>query len=209
MVTHSAEKKNAAIASKMRGGTPARLALSLPEAEHATKRSEDAGGGRRRPRRRPRRPRFPLHLRRLVRRRRRYRRQQLFSGGDAWYRLGGRDGSRGPGPVLGRAGRGLPQERHGAGAQAVVHPERRVRQARPLPRLATKAAAAVFIGGDRLESKLVGIHFWKEEKECVFQLCPEHRRRQFGGLQRSNSAESSERANLVLHLERSRVWEFI
>jgi hypothetical protein len=44
-------------------------------------------------------------------------------------------GSRGRGGgALGRAWLGLPQERHGAGAEAVVYPEGRVGHARAIPR---------------------------------------------------------------------------
>lgn len=76
----------------------------------------------------------------------------------------GRHGSRGAcgcgAAALGRAGLGLPQERHGAGAQAVVHPERRGGQARPLHRRGHLAGdAAGSPGGDRPQSELLlGIH---------------------------------------------------
>lgn len=101
-----------------------------------------------------------LHLgRRVVRRWRRYRRELMLL---IRRHLGGRGrhGSRGTAAAaLGRAGLGLPQERHGAGAQAVVHPERRGRQARPLHRRGHVAGSP---GGDRPQSELLllllGIH---------------------------------------------------
>lgn len=69
----------------------------------------------------------------------------------------GRHGSRGAAAAaLGRAGLGLPQERHGTGAEAIVHPERRGRQARPLHRRGHLAGdAAGFPGGDRPQSELL------------------------------------------------------
>jgi len=75
------------------------------------------------------------------------------------HHLGGRrrHGCRGAGgAALGRARLGLPQERHGAGAQAVVHPERRGGQARPLHRRGHLAGdAAGSPGGDRPQSELL------------------------------------------------------
>jgi hypothetical protein len=131
------------MSSKARGRTPTRRP---PDAERGEQRPQDAA--------RPAPPPPLLHLGRVVRRRRRYRRELSVGA----CHLGGRDGSRGAGAGgLGRAGRGLPQERHGAGAQAVVHPERRGRQARPLPRRGHLAAdAAASPAGDRPESELLG-----------------------------------------------------